>query len=139
MALSCFDDKSAPPSESALRAALGESSPLWSELIQRIATRYAPLEEVWGFSGKSAGWGLRLRHGERTILYMTPREGHFLASFALGEKAVKVAHESKLPRAVLDVIAAAPRYAEGRGVRLEIRKAHDLTAVEKIAVAKMST
>ena len=104
-----------------------------------MAARFAPIEEVWGFSSKSAGWGLRLKQRERTILYMTPRADHFLASFALGEKAVKIAQESKLPRTVLNVIDSAPRYAEGRGVRLEIRKARDLSFVETLAAAKMST
>jgi len=139
MALSYFDDKTSPPSEDALQAALGASSKLWRALIERIATRFAPLDEVWGFSSKSTGWGLRLKRGERTILYLTPREGHFLASFALGDKAVRAAQESKLPREALHAIDAAPRYAEGRGVRLEIRKPRDLSAVEKIAVAKMTT
>jgi hypothetical protein len=139
MALSCFGDKSAPPSEDALTAALGTSAGLWRALIARIGERFAPLDAIWGFSGKSAGWGLRLRQGSRTILYMTPREGHFLASFALGEKAVALAEASKLPRDVRAIIERAPKYAEGRGVRLEIRKSRDLAAVETIAVAKMST
>jgi hypothetical protein len=138
MALSFFDDKSTPPSEGALQTALGASSELWRELIQRIARRFPPIDEVWGFSSKSSGWGLRLKHRERTVLYMTPRKDHFLASFALGEKAVRVAQDSRLPRTVLNVIDSAPRYAEGRGVRLEIRKPRDLTAVETLAVAKMS-
>ena len=33
---------------------------------------------------------------------MTPRAGHFLASFALGEKAVKAAHEDDLPVCIED-------------------------------------
>lgn len=137
MALSFFDDKSVPPSDGALQTALGATTGLWGELIRRIALRFPPLEEVWGYSSKSSGWGLRLKHRERTVLYMTPCKDYFLASFALGEKAVKAAQDSRLPRAVLNVIDRAPRYAEGRGVRLEIRKTRDLAAVETIAVAKM--
>ena len=139
MALSFFDDKSTPPTDPALDAALGATRDLWRDLKKRIALRFPPIDEVWGFASKSTGWGLRLKQGERTILYMTPCEGYFLASFALGEKAVKVAQDSKLPRAVLNVIDRAPRYAEGRGVRLEIRKARDLAAIETLALAKMQT
>lgn len=138
MALSVFDDKSVPPSEGALQTALGVTAELWRELIRRISVRFSPLEEVWGFSSKATGWGLRLKHRERTILYMTPCKDYFLASFALGEKAVRTAQESGLPRAVLNVIDRAPRYAEGRGVRLEIRKRRDLSAVESLAAAKMA-
>lgn len=69
---------------------------------------------------------------------MTPREGYFMASFALGEKAVKAAHESDLPISVLKVIDSAKKYAEGRGVRLEVRSAEDVRNVEKLAVIKMA-
>ena len=137
MALSFFDDKAAPPSEAALRDALGASSGAWEELIRRIAARFPPLDPVWGFASKSTGWGLRLKQGDRTILYMTPCRDYFLASFALGEKAVQAARASNLAQVILDAIERAPRYAEGRGVRLEIRKPRDLAAVEKIAIAKM--
>ena len=70
---------------------------------------------------------------------MTPCEGYFLASFALGEKAVKAAHDSDLPTSVLRVIDSAKKYAEGRGVRLEVRNARAVRNVEKLAVIKMST
>jgi hypothetical protein len=82
---------------------------------------------------------MRLKHKKRTVLYMTPCEGYFLASFALGEKAVKLAHESNLPSSVLKVIDGAKKYAEGRGVRLEVRNSKDVRHVEKLAVIKMST
>jgi hypothetical protein len=46
---------------------------------------------------------------------MTPQKGRFLASFALGEKAVLAARAAGLPAALLAAVDAAPRYAEGRG------------------------
>ena len=138
MALSYFDDKASPPSNAELRVALGAAGDLWQELIGRITRRFSPLDQTWGFSSKSTGWGLRLKHRERTVMYMTPCRGYFLASFALGEKAVKLARASDLPRAALEVIDSAPRYAEGRGVRFEVRDAHDLSSVETIAALKMA-
>jgi len=82
--------------------------------------------------------GLRLKREKRTICYMTPCEGYFIASFALGEKAVKAAHETDLPVSVLEVIDVAKKYAEGRGVRLEVRSAEDVGNVEKLAAVKMA-
>jgi hypothetical protein len=69
---------------------------------------------------------------------MAPCKGYFLASFALGEKAAKAAHESDLPVSVLQVIDNAKKYAEGRGVRLEVRRAEDVRNVGKLAVIKMA-
>lgn len=138
MALSAFDDKTRPPNDDELEATLGKTFALWNRLKDIIAAKFAPVLMEWGFSGKAYGWGLRLKRDKRAILYMTPCHGHFLASFALGEKAVKAAHESKLPASVLKIIDDAPRYAEGRGVRLEVRSAKDIGHIEKLAEIKMA-
>jgi hypothetical protein len=139
MALSAFDDKSKPPQETELAAMLGSTWDLWEELRRSIGTRFVPLSEDWGFSSKSTGWGLRLKRDPRTVLYMTPCKGYFLASFALGEKAVAVARASDLPTWVLEAIETAPRYAEGRGVRFEIRSSEAVRCMEQLAVIKMAT
>ena len=139
MALSIFDDKSRPPKDAELANALRDSFVFWNELKKLIALRFKPVSTEWGFTSKSTGWGMRLRSKERTIFYMTPCDGHFLASFALGEKAVKAAHEDDLPVSVLKIIDNAKKFAEGRGVRLEVRNGRDVRNVEKLAAIKMST
>ena len=92
-----------------------------------------------GFHQQDNGLGIAPKHKERIILYMTPCEGHFLASFALGEKAVQAAHEGNLPSSILKIIDSARKYAEGRGVRLKVTSASDVRQIEKLAVIKMST
>ena len=139
MALSAFDDRSRKPQEADLAATLNRSFASWNELKKLIGSRFEPVAFEWGFTSKTTGWGLRLKHEKRTILYMTPCKGHFLASFALGEKAVKAAHNSDLSNSVLKVIDSAKKYAEGRGVRLEVRDARDVRQVVMLAVIKMST
>jgi hypothetical protein len=138
MALSAFDDKSIPPQDNDLAAMLGGTFVFWNELKRLMASRFAPLSIERGFTSKKTGWGLRLKQEKRTILYMTPCKGYFLASFALGEKAVKAARENDLPVSVVKVIDSAKKYAEGRGVRLEVRSAEDVRNVEKLAVIKMT-
>lgn len=138
MTLSAFDDKSRPPQDDDLAATLGSTFVFWNELKKLLASRFPPLSTEWGFSSKKTGWGLRLKHEKRTILYMTPCRSYFLASFVLGEKAAKAAHETDLPVSVLKVIDSAKKYAEGRGVRLEVRSAEDVHSVEKLAGIKMA-
>jgi len=138
MALSIFNDKSKPPKDAELATALKDSFLFWNELKKLIALRFKPLSIEWGFTSKTTGWGMRLKNKDRTILYMTPRDGHFLASFALGEKAVKAAHEDDLPVSVLKIIDNAKIFAEGRGVRLEVRNGRDVRNVEKLAAIKMT-
>ena len=67
------------------------------------------------------------------------RTGYFLASFALGEKAVQAARKSGLPAAVLDAIDHAPKYAEGRGVRFEVRRKQDVASIEELAMLKVAS
>jgi hypothetical protein len=137
-ALSAFDDKLKQPQDEDLAATLGSTHVLWNELKRSIASRFATLSIEWGFTSKKTGWGLRLKHEKRTILYMTPSKGYFLVSLALGEKAVKAAHESDLPVSILKTIDNAKKYAEGRGIRLEVRSVEDVRNVEKLAVIKMA-
>jgi hypothetical protein len=138
MALSVFDDKSRKPKAQELVAALGRTSKLWDDLVGHLSARFDPLSVGWGFPGRQWGWSARLKHKKRTIVYLTPCNRHFLAGFALGEKAVKAAHECGLPKSVLECIDSAPRYAEGRGVRLEVRTKKDLEGVKQVAAIKMA-
>jgi hypothetical protein len=139
VALSVFDDKARQPTEADLSRALEGSFVFWNELKERIASRFTPLTFEWGFTSKTTGWGLRLKHKERIILYMTPCEGHFLASFALGDKAVAAAHKANLPASIMKVIDRAKKYAEGKGVRIKVTSAGVVWNIEKLAVIKMSS
>jgi hypothetical protein len=139
VALSVFVDRSEPPDDKELKGALGKTYALRTDLQKAIAGQHAPLTIEWGCASKSAGWGLRLKKEKRAVLYMTPCKGYFLASFALGEKAVKLAHESGLPASVLKVIDEAPKYAEGRGVRFEVRTKSDVQNILKLVAVRMET
>lgn len=136
MALSAFSDKAHRPTDKDLRSVLGKAHPAWVRLIELVSDRIAPILPVWGFTSANFGWSIRLKRKDRVILYMTPREDHFLVSFALGEKAVVAAHAHKLPATVLKAIESAPKYAEGRGVRLEVRQAREVSALATLAEIK---
>ena len=139
MALSVFDDKEKKPRPRDLELMLGRTNGHWHTLVSHISTEHAPLEETWIFSGAKWGWSLRLKQKKRTVLYLTPCQGYFLAGFALGEKAVESAHASSLPDTVVAAIDTAPRFAEGRGVRLEIRNKKDAESTKRLAAIKMAT
>lgn len=138
MALSAFDDKSQEPEASELRSTLGRSIVHWEDLVAHLRDEFAPLDVTWGFAGAKWGWSLRLKQKKRTVLYMTPCNRHFLVGFALGERAVKAAHARPLPSSILGVIDEAPKYAEGRGGRIEVKTKKDLEAVKELAAVKMA-
>ena len=139
MAFSVFTDKSAEPQPEELEKVLGKTTQHWDSLVEQVGEEYEPLEKTWIYPGANWGWSLRLKQKKRTVLYLTPGEGHFLVGFALGEKAIAAAHAGELPAPVLELIDSAPRFPEGRAVRIEVRKKEDVSNVLKVANAKMST
>jgi hypothetical protein len=135
MALSALTERSHEPTDEDLRDVLGDAYEVWKRLINAVGERIGPISRVWGYTSKTTGWGLRLKQKERIILYMTPQTGKFLVSFALGEKAVAAANRVKLSSTLLKAIDTAPRYAEGRGLRLEVSSkglVPDLAALAEI-------
>lgn len=138
MAYSAFDDKSRPPTPAELSAVLGRAESRWQQLKADIACAGSPLAEDWVYGGKNYGWSLRLKQKKRAILYMTPCAACFRVGLAFGEKAVQAAMESDLSEPAKKLIESAPRYVEGRAVRLEIKTARDANLARKLAAIKMA-
>lgn len=138
MALSTLDDASSEPSDSEVLGVVGDSAQLWTDLVSRISRNHAPVEEQWHFGGAKFGWNLRLVRKKRVILYLTPQADTFLAGLVLGEAAVRAVPVADLPEHIAVLVDEAPRYAEGRGVRIPVRSTEDVRAVEILAAAKMS-
>src|ERR1035438_1658075 len=134
MSPNAFIGSAKPPTDYELRAQLGAARVLWDELVAELAL---PIQE-WNSYSPKAGWSLKLKLGKRTIVYLAPCHGRFRVALVLGAKAVEAARQAKLAKAVLRIINEAPRYAEGTGVRLEIRARKDLAAVKQLAEVKLA-
>jgi hypothetical protein len=117
---------------------LGTAAGLWEHLRAQLVSEFGPLAEKWSFAKVTSRWSLQLKRKQRAVVYLIPCRGHFLAAFALGEKACAAAREGGLPASVLAVIERAPRYPEGRGVRLEVRSGKDVEHVAVLAAIKMA-
>lgn len=135
---SVFTDKAQRPTAEDVAAALGKAHPRWQALRESVQEAHGPLTEEWYFAGKSHGWAFRLKDPKRTIVYMTPGRDHFVASLVLGERACAIAAGTPLPDAVRAAIADAPKYVEGRGIRVTVRRAGDVTAVRTLVAIKVS-
>ena len=139
MAGNAFIGRSDPPGDGDLAAALGMAKPLWDALIADLAREHGIAPEAWNSYSPKAGWTLPLRLGKRRIVYLSPGRGEFLASFALGDKAVAAAAKSRLPKKTLQLIAEARRYAEGTAVRIAVRNAGDVATVKALAAIKIQS
>jgi len=127
------------PTESELSSALGSAEALWKNLIADLNRDLKLDAEEWNSDSIKAGWSLRLQRKKRNIVYLSPSTSCFLASFALGDKAVAVARVAKLPPSTHKLIDAAKRYAEGTAVRIEVHDAKDANVVTTLAKIKLET
>jgi hypothetical protein len=137
--VNAFKGKENPPTQAEIAAALGPAVEIWNEFIRWMKDEEGVAGQEWkGIVVKKYGWSLRLKQKSRNIVYLGPGEGCFMVSFVLSDKAAKIARETKLPKAVAEVIGAAPRYSEGNGVRLVVKRAADLRPIQKIAAIKLA-
>ena len=125
------------PTEDQLAAALGASKQIWDKLVADLAEENSVDVQEWNSYSPKAGWALRLKHKKRNIVYLSPFRGCFQVSFILGDKAVKAARQSKLPARIIKIIAEAPKYPEGTGLRIDVKGAKDIPAIKKLAAIKL--
>ena len=133
-----FIDKPKKPTAAELTAALGPSKTLWDQLLAGLADEHNLTVQEWNSYSRKAGWSMRLKLKDRNILYLTPCQGCFFVSFALGDKAVQAARQSGLPQSVIKIIDEAKRYVEGTGVRIEMKKPKDIEIAKKLAAIKLA-
>jgi hypothetical protein len=125
------------PTENALSSALGNADALWKGLVADLKRDLKLDSEEWNSYSIKAGWSLRLQWKKRNIVYLSPSTGCFLASLALGDKAVAAARIAKLPPSTRKLIEESKRYAEGTAVRIEVHDAKDANIVKTLAKIKL--
>jgi hypothetical protein len=138
MALSVFERTSPAPSQATLAKSLRKAAPRWDSLVAAVTGAVGPVTQQWHCAGAKYGWSMRLCQKDRVLLYLIPQSGSFLAGIVLGEKAVEAAHARKLPEAILAAIDAAPRYAEGRGIRIPVKGPSDVRAIATLVSVKLN-
>ncbi len=138
MALSAFDDPTNPPTPEGLDATLGPAAHAWTELIADVRLHAGELTETWAFASAKFGWSLRLVQQKRVLVYLTPQAGRLLVGVVLGEKAIARTEAAGLAsKRTLEVLDAAPRYAEGRGVRVPVETEDDLAVAIELTRIKI--
>jgi hypothetical protein len=127
-----------PPCPSEVAAALGPTAALWNEIVNRITRDEAITAQEWkGVCTNKYGWSLRLLHKKRNVVYLSPCAGCFRVAFVFGEKAMLAVREASFPAGVAKIISAAPKYPEGTGVRLIVKRRSDLPTIFKLAHIKL--
>ncbi len=133
-----FVGKTTQPTPNEIATALGPAATQWNAILDWFAAEHGVSVQEWKSYSVKYGWALKLKLKKRTIVHMSPQNGSFLVVSILGDKAVKAALASNLPKSLAKKISEAPRYPEGTGIRFTIKTERDLAAVKRLAPFKLA-
>lgn len=134
---SIFSNKDQQPTTNDLKDVLGEPFIIWNQLEVFTKSNYPKAISDWHFSGEKFGWSYRVKDNKRVILYLLPRDRFFKVALVFGQKAVSQILNSGISEAIKTDLMAAKAYAEGRGMRIEVRDASNLEDIKKLIQFKI--
>jgi hypothetical protein len=132
MSIGIFTDKKHQPSEAEVLAAVGPRLPLWQELIAYIRQKYTVQEDFKFMYGMNYGWALRFRLKGQLLTNLYPSEGGFSVQVNLSPQAVEQALSLQPGVNVLQAIARAHPYPEGRWLFIPVESQADAADIRKL-------
>lgn len=135
---SVFTDKTKTPTPADLKNTLGKTSDCWIK-IEKLTKEIAPKAvAAWHFSGEKFGWSYRISDSKRVIVYLLPRENYFKVALVFGNKAVLQIQNSDISEQIIKELLATKSFAEGRGIRIDVRNNADIRDIQKLIEIKIA-
>jgi hypothetical protein len=119
--ISIFPHKESVPTDEELKVALGNTYDIWIRLHDLVMDRYPKGILDWNYPGKKWGWNYRIKDKKRAIIYFLPRENYFKVALVFGQKAYDMVMASGISVEIKNDLQQATKYAEGRGIRIDVR------------------
>lgn len=135
---SIFTDKEKKPTDADLKKAIGRTYSSWKALADFTYQSYPAATEAWNFSGEKYGWDFRIRDKKRALIYLLPRDGFFKVAFVFGQKATDEVFNSDIDETIKTELKNAKVYAEGRGIRVDVKNQSMLKDLKKLISIKIS-
>jgi hypothetical protein len=135
---SIFTDKNIKPLAQDLKKALGKTFLIWKSFEDFVNKKNPDVAADWHYSGDKFGWSYRIKDSKRVVLYLLPRDKFFKAAFVFGQKAADEILVSDISEEIKTELRNAKVYAEGRGIRIDIKDAstsRDIRELIKIKIA----
>lgn len=138
MERSIFIDRNRIPQDNDLKSALGATFEFWHQVKAFTAGSHKGSIEEWNFPGEKYGWSFRIKDKKRVIVYLFPRDGFFKIAMAYGPRAFETILKSTVSDRIKEELSAAKAYAEGRGIRIEVRDKQILEEIFELIKIKIS-
>ncbi|MBW8333510.1 MAG: DUF3788 domain-containing protein [Prolixibacteraceae bacterium] len=136
--LSIFQDKANVPTDRDLADKLGSTYNLWIQIKEFVFEKYPKAIAEWNYSGIKYGWNFRIKDKKRAIIYFLPRDNYFKVAFVFGQKATDFILESEISPEIKNDLEQATKYAEGRGIRIDVKDNLILTDIKKLIEIKLA-
>lgn len=135
---SIFTDKTKTPTITDLKVALGNTFYLWKTLSEYAYKAYPKYKDSWVFTNEKYGWSYKISDNKRVLIYFLPRDKYFKVAFVFGNKASDEILNSDISEEIKSEIKNAKVYAEGRGIRLEVKNNVQVNDIKKLITIKIS-
>lgn len=135
---SIFTDKNKKPTSKDLENGLKKTFPIWNGIVDFTKKNDPGATGEWNFSGEKFGWSYRIKDKKRVLIYLLPRDKFFKAAFVFGQKATDRIMESDISESIKKELKLAKPYAEGRGIRIEIKDSSLVADIQKLVQIKIS-
>lgn len=134
---SIFTDKNSKPTVADLENGLGNTYHIWKDIQNFTKSKYENAISEWNFSSEKFGWSYRIKDNKRVLVYLLPRDKFFITAFVFGEKALDQIFKSDISEPIKLELRNAKKYAEGNGIRIEVKNLSDIKDIQKLVIIKI--
>ena len=135
---SIFTDNKHEPTASDLKTGLGSTYALWQMLVDFTCQLYSSAQLHWHYSGDKYGWGFRIKDKKRVLVYLLPRSGFFRVAMVFGQKGTDEILGSGVDERIKTELRNAKPYAEGRGIRIDVKDKALIEDLKRLIAVKIS-
>lgn len=136
MAEILFNDKTKKPDDKSLNLKLGKNYTYWQEIKNYVKGKIGETTPEWKYYGKNYGWQLKTLFKKRNLFFLIPSTSKFKIIFIFGDKAVEEIKKSKISDELKETVIKAKKYAEGRGLMIEVKSKEYVPDIKKLIEIK---
>ncbi len=136
--ISIFRDKAIIPTDKDLVENLGDTYNLWKNIHDLVLIKYPKGFAEWNHPGQKYGWNFRIKDKKRAIIYFLPRDKYFKVAFVFGQKATDIILSSDISPVIKSELEQAKKYAEGRGIRIDVKNDKILPDIKRLIEIKLN-
>ena len=132
-----FDDKNKKPGDKDLERVLGRNFRLWNQIDEYVKAKFGDTIADWKYYGKNYGWQIKTLLKKRNLFFRIPYQSYFKIVFVFGDKAVNEIKDSNVSRELITAVTEARKYAEGRGLPIDVTNNKYLGDIKKLIEIKI--